>query len=100
MSQGVRTLAARLGSARSFGLYALLIVAPFVASAYTAVRHTLVGVLPLLAAPKAFSLLRTFRDGELARLPMKTAKFQFVFGMLLVASVLLPAPSLLNLLGR
>jgi len=93
-AQGIKTLAAFLGQQRSYVLYVALIALPFVAPLYAAARHSALGALPLLALPKARKLVADFRAGSLARLPMKTAKFQFLFGVLFVAGVLVPSPSL------
>jgi len=99
-AQGIKTLAAFLGPQRSKALYAALIALPFGASLYAALRHSLMGALPLLAIPKARQLIQDYGAGALAKLPMKTAKFQFLFGMLFVASVLIPSPSLMQVVAR
>ena len=99
LAQGVRTLASRLGPDKSLGFYTTLIGAPFGVALYAALRHSLVALLPLLALPKAIDLVRAFRRHELARLPMRTAKLQFLFGSLLVASVLLPSSRVPSLVG-
>lgn len=99
-AQGVKTLAAFLGPQRSKALYAALIALPFGASLYAALRHSLMGALPLLAIPKARQLILDYGAGALAKLPMKTAKFQFLYGMLFVASVLIPSPSLMQVGAR
>ena len=95
---GVHTLAARLGAQRSLWLYMALIGVPFLAPLYTGVHHSVVGLLPLLVLPKAMDLVGAFRGKELARLPMRTAKFQFTFAVLYVATVLIPSPSLASLI--
>ena len=99
-AQGIKTLAAFLGPQRSKALYAALIALPFGASLYAALRHSLMGALQLLAIPKARQLIQDYGAGALAKLPMKTAKFQFLFGMLFVASVLIPSPSLMQVVAR
>jgi 1,4-dihydroxy-2-naphthoate octaprenyltransferase len=99
-AQGIKTLAAFLGPQRSKALYAALIALPFGTSLYAALRHSLMGALPLLAIPKARQLIQDYGAGALAKLPMKTAKFQFLFGMLFVASVLIPSPSLMQVVAR
>ena len=100
VARGVTTLAAFLGARRSASLYAALIALPFGVPLYTAWRHSLFGALPLLALPKARRLIQDCAAGTLAKLPMKTAKFQFLFGMLYVVSVLVPSPSLVELVTR
>ena len=94
LASGVRTIAARLGTRGAFELYRVLVLAPFIAPLYGALRHSLVAALPLLALPKARALVADFRDGRMVDLPKRTAKFQFLFGVLLTVGVLVPAPSL------
>jgi 1,4-dihydroxy-2-naphthoate octaprenyltransferase len=94
LANGVRTLAARLGSERSFSLYAALLALPFLAPIYGAIRHSTLALLPMLSAPIARSLAADFKAGVFAGLPKRTAKFQFIFGAALVVGVLLPSPSL------
>lgn len=99
-ANGVKTLASFLGLRRSLGLYAALVSGPF---AYALVRSwqcSALSALPLLSVPAAVSLVRDFAEGRLARLPMRTAKFQFLFGTLMSLSVLLPSPSLRSFVGK
>jgi len=97
---GVRTLAQMLGPRASFGFYAGLMAVPFAYSAVQAWRRSLLGALPLLAAPLARKLVAAFRRGDFVDLPKKTAKFQAVLGTLMVAAALLPSPALPECIAR
>ena len=66
-----------------FAPYLLLVVAAAWRSAWLA--------LPLLSVPLAGKLAQEARRGELAVLPQKTAQFILVFGVLLVAVVVIVA---------
>ena len=55
---GVLTVAGMLGRRASFGLYALLVLAPFGGSLAQAWRRSLLAALPLLAAPVGARLVR------------------------------------------
>ena len=54
-------------------------------------RRSLLGALPLLAAPLARKLVAAFRRGDFVDLPKKTAKFQAVLGALMTVAALLPS---------
>ena len=64
-----------------------------------ALRYSLLAALPLLTLPKATALVRDFAASRMVDLPKRTAKFQFLFGVLLTVGVLLPAPSLTDVAG-
>ena len=115
-----------LGPRGSYALYLALIALPFGASLASAWGRSALAAAPLLAAPTAAGLIRDFGAGEMARrapyvlsaiafrrtraltprprgnrrLPMRTAKFQFLFGALLTAGVLIPSPPLAVLIRR
>lgn len=94
---GVVTLAQMLGSRNSFGFYAALMATPLVYAAAQACTRSVLGGLPLLAAPLAAKLVGQFKRGELVGLPKRTAKFQVVLGALMVAAALIPSPPLSSL---
>lgn len=97
LASGVKTVAARLGEARSGQFYAFLLLAPYVAPMYGAVRHSILALLPLVTLPTARRLVADFQAARMVDLPKRTAKFQFAFAALFVVSVLLPSPSLSSL---
>ena len=92
--RGGITLAAMLGKQASSVLYGALILLPYVGCLLHAYSRSVLAALPLVSAPQALRLVRDFSRGVLRRLPMRTAKFQFLFGMLTVAGVLIPAPAI------
>lgn len=94
---GIVTLAQMLGPRSSYGLYAALMATPLMHAAVQACRRSLLDGLPLLAAPLAARLVGQFGRGELAGLPKRTAKFQAVLGVLMVAAALIPSPPLSSL---
>ena len=94
VGNGVITLAAMLGKQASSVLYGALILLPYVGCLLHAYSRSVLAALPLVSAPQALRLVRDFSRGVLRRLPMRTAKFQFLFGMLTVAGVLIPAPAI------
>ncbi|KAL1515766.1 hypothetical protein AB1Y20_002382 [Prymnesium parvum] len=100
LANGVATLAAALGRRLSSALYALLMAAPFAAALAHAWWRSLVSALPLLSAPVGMSLVQDFYRQRMKDLPKRTAKFQLLFGVLLVTSVLIPSPSIQALLRR
>ena len=73
---GIRTLAQMLGPRASFNFYAALLAVPMAYSAVQAWRRSVLGALPLLAAPLARKLVTAFRTGDFVDLPKKTTKFQ------------------------
>lgn len=73
---GIRTLAQMLGPRASFNFYAALLAVPMAYSAVQAWHRSVLGALPLLAAPLARKLVTAFRTGDFVDLPKKTAKFQ------------------------
>jgi len=93
-AHGIITFSSILGERNSVAFYAFLVGAPFVAAAVDASRRSALALLPMLALPAAIRLVHDFARGKLQRMPMRTAKFQFVFGMLFVGATLLPSPSL------
>jgi len=100
LSNGVKTVAAAIGERASFGLYALLLFAPYAAVAGQAWQRSFFAALPMLSLPIGAKLVQRFRRKEMFDLPKRTAKFQFMFGMLLVLGVLLPSPSLSSLVSK
>jgi 1,4-dihydroxy-2-naphthoate octaprenyltransferase len=89
---GKRTLAVRLGDARSRVLYQALVVAPFVvALAVTPARPG--ALLALLAAPLAVGPLRRVRGGAVGRdlvaVLQETGRLQLAYGLLLAGGLTL-----------
>ena len=93
----MRTLAARLGPLGSSRFYAALLLLPYGASLYAAATRSLVRALPLLTLRGALALVDDMRHGRFVGLPKRTAKLQFLFGVLLTAGHLIPSPSLASL---
>ena len=100
LAAGVRTIAARLGPKGSFNLYRYLLALPYLAPLYAALTHSLFAALPLITWPTAAKLIDDFQNGRMVGLPKRTAKFQFLFSVLLTAGVLLPSPSLASIAAR
>ncbi|MGQ0630941.1 MAG: 1,4-dihydroxy-2-naphthoate polyprenyltransferase [Sporichthyaceae bacterium] len=90
---GKRTLAVRLGDARTRALYAVLLLAPFAFAAGLALVHPPV-LLALLALPVASPGLRAVRAGAAGRalidVLVGTGRTQLVYGLLLTAGLCLP----------
>merc|ERR1712032_434973 len=95
---GVLTLSSLMGKRVSFWFYAMLVVAPYGFVLGHAWSSSLSTALPLLTAPIGAQLVADFRRGNLQLMPMRTAKFQFMFGMLLVGGMLIPLPPLISVL--
>ncbi len=89
---GKRTLAVRLGDARSRVLYEGLVVAPFLIAIAVAFAHP-GSLLALLAAPLAIGPLRRIRSGAVGRdlvaVLQATAKLQLGYGVLLASGLAL-----------
>jgi len=95
LAAGVRTIAARLGPRGSFSLYRALLLLPYMAPLHAAMTRSLVAALPAVTLPTALALVSDFREGRMVGLPKRTAKFQFLFSVLLTVGLLVPSPSLL-----
>ncbi len=89
---GKRTLAVRLGDARSRVLYETLVVAPFVIALAVAFAH-LGSLLALLAVPLAIPPLKRIRSGAVGRdlvaVLQATGKLQLGYGVLLASGLAL-----------
>lgn len=89
---GKRTLAVRLGDARSRVLYETLVVAPFVIAAAVAFAHP-GALLALLAVPLAVPPYRRIRSGAVGRdlvaVLQATGKLQLGYGVLLASGLAL-----------
>ena len=89
---GKRTLAVRLGDARSRVLYETLVVAPFVIAAAVAFAHP-GALLALLAVPLAVPPFRRIRAGAVGRdlvaVLQATGKLQLGYGVLLASGLAL-----------
>jgi len=103
-ANGVLTLSGLLGESASRWLYAALVAVPFAEVLRQTWRSSILAALPLVAVPTAARLVSDCFGGLMRRLPMRTAKLQFLFGLLLsgslVARVLLPLPPLATIFGR
>jgi len=55
--------------------------------------RSLVAALPAVTLPTALALVSDFREGRMVGLPKRTAKFQFLFSVLLTVGLLVPSPS-------
>lgn len=90
---GKRTLAVRLGDARSRVLYVALLVLPFVIALAVALRRPW-ALLALLAVPLALTPAATVRSGargrDLVAVLKGTGQLQLGFGVLLTAGLTLP----------
>jgi 1,4-dihydroxy-2-naphthoate octaprenyltransferase len=89
----VKTLGIILGIRKSYILFAGLIVAAYasVLGMMMAGILSLWGFLILLSLPNAWSLLRTFKQRIPDMADALTAKFDTVFGILLIAAILMQA---------
>jgi 1,4-dihydroxy-2-naphthoate octaprenyltransferase len=91
--QNVKTLGIILGIHKSYFLFAGLIVAAYVCvlGLMMAGILSLWGFLILLSLPSAWNLLKTFRQQIPDMADALTAKFDTVFGILLIAAMLMQA---------
>jgi 1,4-dihydroxy-2-naphthoate octaprenyltransferase len=89
--QGIKTVGILLGSRRSFHLYAALIVAAYLYMALMILLGLLSpwGLLVLLSLPKAVHLLRMFTRKIPEAADAITAQLDTVFGLLLIAALIL-----------
>ena len=94
LAAGIRTLASRLGERRSYLFYRALLLLPYLAPIHAALTRSAVAALPLLSLPSARKLVADFRENRMIGLPKRTAKFQFLFGVLLTVGMLVPSPSI------
>ena len=99
-ANGVRTLSSALGAAGSAWFFTALLAAPYASALAHAWRASAAATLPLISARGAASLVADFHRGHLAAMPMRAAKLQMRYGLLLVLGVLLPAPPLAAALRR
>lgn len=86
---GAATLAQRIGPDNSFRLYFFLILAAYAFLLAGAFMYSKWLMLPALSLPTAGKLVREAKNRELAILPQKTAQFITMFGILLIAGVLM-----------
>jgi len=91
--QNVKTLGIILGIRGSYVLFAGLVVAAYasVLGMMMAGILSLWGLLIVLSLPSAWSLLKTFRQQIPDMADALTAKFDTVFGILLIAAILMQA---------
>lgn len=91
---GIVTLAIVIGQTASQFLYALLLFAPYIIFVVLSVKYSVWFLLPLVTLPQAFQIEKSFRNpSTLHGVPKKTAKLNFLFGILYVLSCSL-APTL------
>jgi len=92
---GKRTIAVRLGTARTRGLYALLVgaalLSPVLMGSGGAPPSVLLAPLALLAARAPLDLVRSASGSALNQALAQTARLHLVFGALLAAGIALPA---------
>jgi len=89
--QGIKTVGILLGTRHSFHLYAALIVAAYLYTALMVLLGVLSpwGLLVLLSLPKAVHLLKTFTQKIPEAADAVTAQLDTVFGLLLIAALIL-----------
>jgi 1,4-dihydroxy-2-naphthoate octaprenyltransferase len=92
VDSGKRTLAVRLGDARTRGLYQLLVVAPFLVAVLVSYDYP-GALLGVLAVPLALPPIRLIRSGAVGRdlvgVLQATGKLQLAYGVLLAAGLAL-----------
>ncbi|KAK2709633.1 ubiA prenyltransferase domain-containing protein 1 homolog isoform X2 [Artemia franciscana] len=95
---GIVTLAILIGPGASILLFALLLFIPYIIFMVVSVHTCRWFLLPVLTMPYAFKLEREFRQVSMQDIPQKTAKLNFIFGILYVLAILMSDKSVLPFL--
>jgi menadiol prenyltransferase len=84
---GIITLAILIGRSASHVLYAFLLFTPYIIFFVMSLKSSLWFSLPLITLPQAFKIEKQFRNvSTINSVPRQTAKLNFFFGLLFIAS--------------
>ena len=84
---GIVTLAIIIGETGSYILFVLLLFSPYIIFTVLAINFSKLFVLPLATIFMAFGFERTFRSGNLNKIPMQIAQLNLQLGILYVCAI-------------